>query len=385
MRIVHTCLRYPPATGGVETYVRELVKRTRSIAQNIDVRVLTSKMRTHGPITELSPDRLLYDPPYVQRLHHLATPLVSYPRLQALNYYQGHPKPDLVHAYSFWYQPADTTARWCAKHHRPFIFHPMYYESANRRKLSWQIYKKTIGYRTFAAADAVVVISPFEQSLITRAGFPVKRFHLIPPGVDLSEFQSAAPNPFQSSPPGTPTLLCVSRLSADKSLQDIISVLPDILHAAPTARLFIVGEDFGYVSELSAQVERLGLAAHVRLLGHLSRREIIGAYQHADLFIHPSKYKTFGIVIAEAVAAHLPVIARDAAAIPYVAPHNHSALLFHNNHELTQHILSLIKHNELARELADRAYERLITNFTWDIAQKKVIDLYTEFSAKINH
>ena len=49
MRIVHTCLRYPPATGGVETYVRELVKRTRSIAQNIDVRVLTSKMRTHSP------------------------------------------------------------------------------------------------------------------------------------------------------------------------------------------------------------------------------------------------------------------------------------------------------------------------------------------------
>ena len=110
MRIVHTCLRYPPATGGVETYVRELVKRTRSIAQNIDVRVLTSKMRTHGPITELSPDRLLYDPPYVQRLHHLATPLVSYPRLQALNYYLGHHQPDLVHAYSFWYQPADTTA-----------------------------------------------------------------------------------------------------------------------------------------------------------------------------------------------------------------------------------------------------------------------------------
>jgi len=378
MRIVHTCLRYPPATGGVETYVRELVERTRSIAQNIDVRVLTSKMRTHGPITELNPDLLLDDPPYIQRLHHLSTPLISYPRLQALNYYLGHHQPDLLHGYSFWYQPADTAARWAVKHHRPFIFHPMYYESANRRKLSWQIYKKTIGYNTFAAADAVVVISPFEQELITQAGFPVKRFYLIPPGVDLSEFESAAPNPFPSFPAGTPTLLCVSRLSAEKGLQDIISVLPNILHVFPTARLFIVGEDFGYASQLRDQIKQLGLTSHVHLLGRLSRRDLISAYQHADLFIHPSHYEAFGIVIAEAIAARLPVIARDAAAIPYIAPHNHSALLFHNNHELTQHILSLIKHKELAHQLADNAYQRLLANFTWEITQKKVIDLYAE-------
>lgn len=385
MRIVHTCLRYPPASGGVETYTRELVERTRNIAEQIDVRVLTSKMRTHGPITELDPNLLLDDPPYVQRLHHLSTPFISYPRLQALSYYLSHHQPDVVHGYSFWYQPADTAARWATKHHRPFIFHPMYYESSNRRKLIWQTYKKTVGYRTFAAAAAVVVISPFEQSLITQAGFPVKRFYLIPPGVDLAEFETAAPNPFQDFPPGAPTLLCASRLSAEKQLQDVIAVMPDILRRAPAARLFIVGEDFGYASKLNAQIKQLNLTSHVHMLGHLSRHDLIGAYQHADLFIHPSNYEAFGIVIAEAMAARLPVIARNAAAIPYIAPHNHSALLFNDKNELTGHILSLLKHQKLARQLTDNAYQRLQTNFTWDIAQKKVTDLYTELTAKISH
>ncbi|MEK7557322.1 MAG: hypothetical protein AAB538_05070, partial [Patescibacteria group bacterium] len=79
MRIVHVALRYPPATGGTETYVREIVERTRHVAAKRDVRVLTSKMRTHSPISELAPNLLLDDPLYVQRLHHLATPLISYP------------------------------------------------------------------------------------------------------------------------------------------------------------------------------------------------------------------------------------------------------------------------------------------------------------------
>src|SRR3989344_2198795 len=161
MRIVHTTLRYPPASGGVETYVQELVTRTRyetgaagvlqtSNPNRFDVRVLTSRLRTHGPMSELAPEQLLDDPMHVQRLHHQATPLISYPRLQALKYYLGHHNPNIVEAYSFWYQPADSAARWAKKNRHPFIFHPLYYENDTRRKPIWQLYKNTIGKRTFA-------------------------------------------------------------------------------------------------------------------------------------------------------------------------------------------------------------------------------------------
>lgn len=178
MRILHTCLRYPPATGGVEKYVQELVERTRSIEHHRDVRVLTSKLRTHGPMKELTPEYLMDDPMYVQRLQSSKTPLFSYPRLQALNYYIGHHNPDILHGYSFWYQPADIAARYAKKHKIPFIFHPIYYENNIRKKIKWQLYKKYIGVNTFASADVVAVISPYEQSLIEKAGFPVKRFEL---------------------------------------------------------------------------------------------------------------------------------------------------------------------------------------------------------------
>ena len=89
-RIVHTTLRYPPSSGGAEDYVQGIVEHTRNIDAGRDVRVLTSKLRTHGPISELDPELLLNDPAYIQRLFHSATPGISYPRLQSLNYYINH-------------------------------------------------------------------------------------------------------------------------------------------------------------------------------------------------------------------------------------------------------------------------------------------------------
>src|SRR5689334_8944926 len=123
MRIVHTALRFPPASGGAEKYIAELVTRTRNPEQGRDVRVLSSAMRTHGPISYLEPETLMNDPVYVQRLFVSKTPFVSYPRLQALSYYIGHHKPDMLHSYGYWYQPADVTARYAKKHSIPFIFH----------------------------------------------------------------------------------------------------------------------------------------------------------------------------------------------------------------------------------------------------------------------
>ncbi|MGH9857286.1 MAG: glycosyltransferase, partial [Acidobacteriota bacterium] len=152
----------------METHVQELVTRTRHIPEDPasasvrDVRVLTSAMRTHGPITKLAPELLLDDPLYVQRLHYAATPLISYPRLQALSYYIGHHNPDILHAYSFWYQPADVAARYAQKRRIPFFFHPVFYENEVRKKWFWQLYKNIVGRRTFAAADIVFVISPYE-------------------------------------------------------------------------------------------------------------------------------------------------------------------------------------------------------------------------------
>lgn len=382
MRIVHVSLRYPPATGGVETYVRETVERTRNLTERRDVRVLTSKMRTHGPITELKPAQLLNDPPYVQRLHHARTPFISYPRLQALNYYISHHRPDILTAYSFWYQPADAAARYAKKHGVPLIFYPMYYENKLRRKLIWQIYKKTIGPGTFAAADVVAVISPYEQSLIERAGFPVKRFELLPPGVDIEKLSRREPSPYQTKNITGPVLLSVGRIARGKGLADTIKAMPEILKEVSNANLVIAGEDFGAKAELKRLAAQLGLTDRVHFWGKLTADQLAAAYQHADVFIHASYYEAFGIVLAEAMAAGAPVVARNTAAIPYVVNDGQAGRLFKTQADLIQNVIDLLKNPSERQRLTQAGRQHVADNFTWPRTISRLQNLYQELKQK---
>lgn len=379
MRILHTTLRYPPAMGGAEVYVQNIVERTRSIEEGRDVRVLTSSMRTHGPVELLQPEQLLDDAIYVQRLRVSETPYISYPRLQALSYYIQHHKPDIIEGYGFWYQPADGSARYARKHHIPFIFHPIYYENRIRRKRVWQLYKNTIGRSTFKAADVVVVLSEYEKNLIEKSGMPIKRFEIIPPGIDTKEFEKTQGNTFAKNGITGTILLSVSRIARAKGLQDTIQALPDIVRAIPDAQFVIIGEDFGYAAKLLVLAEKLGVKERVHMIGKVSQEDLIGAYQHADLFIHASHYEAFGIVLAEAMAAGCPVVARNATAIPFVVPPEQAGLLFSAHDELVKSVVSICKDENIAKRFGAYGKTHVQQNFTWDVSIQKLIKIYEEF------
>ncbi|HLC49505.1 MAG TPA: glycosyltransferase family 4 protein [Candidatus Andersenbacteria bacterium] len=379
MKILHTALRYPPATGGAETYIQQIVERTRSIEHHRDVRVLTSSMRTHGPIGLLPPEALLDDPIYVQRLRVSKTPYISYPRLQALSYYLEHHKPDILESYGFWYQMADASARYAKKHHIPFIFHPIYYSNRIRRKRIWQLYKNTIGKATFKTADVVVVLSEFEKRLIIKSNMPVERFAVVPPGIDTVSFSVSQDNPFTKRNIAGTILLCVSRVAKSKGLQDVIQALPDIIKNIPDAKLVIAGEDFGYANKLLTLATTLGVQHRVHMLGRVSDNELIGAYQHARLFIHASHYEAFGIVVAEAMAAACPVVARNATAIPYVMPHEQAGLLFSTHNELVESIITICNDENIAKRFGTYGKDHVQKHFTWDASIAKLIKIYDEF------
>jgi glycosyltransferase involved in cell wall biosynthesis len=378
MRIVHATLRYPPATGGVETYVRDIVEGTRNIDEGRDVRVLTSKLRTHGPLSLLDPELLLDDPLYVQRLHHVGTPFISYPRLQALAYYLEHHQPDIVHGHGFWYQPADVAARYAKKKHLPFILHPYYYRHGVRQKPLWQVYRRTVGRRTFAAADVVVVISPFEQKLIAQAGLPVKRFALIPPGIDTDAFAQPATNPFPQRNLAGKIVLSVSRLAPGKGLAELIAAIAEVAKYDQEVQLALVGEDFGVKPALIRQAKRLGIDNRVHFLGKLSSSRLIGAYQHAAVLAHPSRYEAFGIAVAESLAAGTPVIARNVAAIPYVVP-KEAGILFNNKGELVQALQTLLPDAQKRKMFGSFGKQHVRRTFSRQLLLEKTLALYQSF------
>lgn len=374
MKITHVTLRYPPASGGVEDYVHNLVERLR--AEGDEVSVETTNLRTHHPALPLDPPPA--DPPYVHRHPVRTLGPIAYPIPRSLYYSLRTTHYSLVHAHGFWYAPADIAARAAKRLRIPFVFNPYY---APRAKPLWKLYRALVGQRTLSAADAVVVISPQEEAALRADGLRPRRVELIPPGIDPETFATRRENPFEKRGlAGKSVVFFAGRLARAKGLDLVLRALPNIVREIPAAHLAIAGEDFGEQETLQQLAESLGVSRAVTWLGKLPREELLAAYQHASAFVFPSRYEAFGIAVLEAQAAGCPVVAANASALPFLVSDGETGLLSRpeDPEHLAAALLRLLNDRPLAERLAQNARARVLRDFTWDRSIEKLRTLYTD-------
>lgn len=77
-----------------------------------------------------------------------------------------------------------------------------------------------------------------------------------------------------------------------------------------------LGRDPGYVEHVRGLISAGGLADRVRLAGPLTGRPLEEAYAAADLLVLPSRAETYGMVVTEALARGIPVVASEVDALP---------------------------------------------------------------------
>lgn len=106
-----------------------------------------------------------------------------------------------------------------------------------------------------------------------------------------------------------PVLVHIGRIGHEKNLRFLLQAFARVVRALPEAMLVIAGE-----GPAKAELERFagaaGLASHLLWLGYLDReRELAGCYRAGDAFVFTSKTETQGLVLLEAMALGVPVVA----------------------------------------------------------------------------
>lgn len=164
------------------------------------------------------------------------------------------------------------------------------------------------------ALDAVIV--PSSAMLDTLTGYGVTApMHRVPTGIPLERFAAdrrLASADFRARhgiAADRPIALYVGRAAHEKNIGFLLEALPHALRSCPRALLVVAGEGPA-LPALRRQAEALGIAADVRFVGYLDRRsELPECYAAADLFVFSSRTETQGLVLLEAMAAGLPVLA----------------------------------------------------------------------------
>ncbi|MFC4261129.1 glycosyltransferase family 4 protein [Marinobacter lacisalsi] len=170
--------------------------------------------------------------------------------------------------------------------------------------------------RALAAVRRVITTSQTTAAGLSRYQVPAGRIATVPPGV-----QRPAQRPERV--PTTPTdlrILCLAHLSPRKAQHQLVAALAQL--PGPGWHCELAGSmsrDPDYAAEVRQQIEALGLADQIQLTGELSGPALVQSFRRANLFVLPSLYEGYGMVIDEALAHGLPVISSDGGALAVTA------------------------------------------------------------------
>jgi len=166
-----------------------------------------------------------------------------------------------------------------------------------------------------AAVASVVTTSAWARSvLLANYSLPGDRIHVAEPGVDAADLA-----------PGTATggsLLSVAAVIPGKGHDVLVAALATL--AGRRWRCLCVGSlerDPDFVASVRRRASDGGMDGRVRFSGALPEQDLARSYEEADLLVLPSRSETYGMVVTEALARGLPVVAADVGGVPEAMGH----------------------------------------------------------------
>ncbi len=161
------------------------------------------------------------------------------------------------------------------------------------------------------AVDAVVVPSTAMLKALRDYGVRTPAM-VLPTGIELDAFRYGDGGAFRlrhGIDPARPVMLFVGRVAHEKNIGFLIDVVARLRLMVPEVLLVITGEGPA-LAALRRRVGNARLESHVRFIGYLSRQQALqDCYRASDVFTFASRTETQGLVLLEAMACGVPVVA----------------------------------------------------------------------------
>lgn len=162
----------------------------------------------------------------------------------------------------------------------------------------------------------------------------------------------------------TPMLLTVARFTPQKDHASLLAAVPQVLLAHPDARFVFVGDGPEYAA-IAQSVQAQGLEQSVTLLG--TRRDVPDLLAAADLFVLPSRFEGLPLVLLEAMAVGLPIVATAVDGIIEALGEDHPFLVEQGDPMLLAAIVgTALGDRPAAREIGAAGKLRFLRHFQAD-------------------
>ncbi|OKH22754.1 glycosyl transferase group 1 [Hydrococcus rivularis NIES-593] len=371
--------------GGPSQMVQGL--STALAAEGIDVTILTTNANGDAgqppldvPIGKPIPQdgyQIIYFPCSPFRRYKFSLGLLRWLAKHACDY-------DLAHIHAL-FSPvctaAATIARW---QNLPYILRPLGTldpSDLRKKKQLKQLYGLLLERPNLAGAAGIHFTTQEECKISERFGIQTKDL-VIPLGVSLPENLPSLGQARQQFgiPDDLPLLLFMSRIDPKKGLDLLVPALEALLKEGLPFYFVLAGsnpQDPDYEKQIRESVQASELSSCSTVTGFVSGDFKLALLQDADIFVLPSYYENFGLAVAEAMAAGVPVVISDRVYIWQDVQDAGAGWICSTEVEsLTETLRSALETVEERKLRGSNARKLVIERYSWSAIAKQTISVY---------
>jgi len=217
-------------------------------------------------------------------------------------------------------------------------------------------------------ADRIITVSRnMKTQLLERYNAIEGKISVIYNGIDDSKF------PGITEKSNRKLVLFLGRLTSQKGPSFFLRTAERVLRKEPDV-LFVVGGQGEKLPELIREATDLGIMDHVLFTGYLREKELVRAYEMADVYVMPSVAEPFGISALEAIASGTPSIVSKKAGVAERI-RNCFKVDYWDTLEMANKIISVLRYDVLRDCMRRNALEEL-KDLSWSRVAEETIEVY---------
>lgn len=232
------------------------------------------------------------------------------------------------------------------------------------------------------AAARVMMLSPYDEPILTGMGVRKERLGIVPNGVDPFFLQALSPAERErlvarfGLPRGVPLLLFVGNHTANKGLDVLLRALALMRRKC----VAVIAGAIRSREENRRLIASCGLAvddSRFKFTDFLTKEELRGLYQSVDVFVFPSKADTLPLVILEAMGSSLPVVASNVGGIPFEVSDETGLLVPPGDAASLAAALDRVCASQDMREAMGKSgRRRVLDHFNWSSSAETAMAMY---------
>jgi glycosyltransferase involved in cell wall biosynthesis len=235
-------------------------------------------------------------------------------------------------------------------------------------------YDRTFGHISLRSFDTVISLTKSEADKLTSLGINHSKIIIIPHGVDSEHFEDVNAENFLTRfmLKEKKFVLYLGRINRTKGIEYLLHAFAKVAAKHNDVYLVIAGgvterEEEEYMHKLLYETSQLGINQKVLFTGQLSEDDKLAAYQSCSVFVLPSIYEPYGIVLLEAAAHGKPLVAAESDGPSSIIEDGVNGFLVEpqNSSALAESLMCIIEDEDLAKRMG-MAARALAYKHTWE-------------------